>query len=310
MLRYALAALAAAAAAAYGAPQAEAECPQGAFQHIYSVRAEMLAGQVTDANTPYAVAMAGIQQCPDDADVQGLSSTVLAILANALAEAGEDPATLQTVLEKSFEAAVVNERLNAVTDPAPTVKYADGTEKAVYPYGEVNHYLKIIVYPQLLSLHQQGHPQAMFSGQALETCPYPGDQDRARLEAETLAQLPPTYFIKSDLKDATGFAEVEARLLALRAACENVSAKATWELAQMHNDRRAKLQEYIGYGSYPDSRAEIIAEAEAHGRKAEEYYRAFWQMDVSHPGDRHNQETVSDRLAFLSISMNRLEEIK
>lgn len=289
---------------------AEADCPADAFQQIYSVRAAMLSGQVKDANTPYSVAMAGIQQCPDDAGVQGLSSTVLAILASALEGSGQNEATRQKVLENAFEAALTNEALYSISAASPKVKFADGTEKTVYIYSEVNHYLKTVIYPEFFRLHMDGSPQAMFSGAPLERCPYPGDQDRARIEVETLAQLPPTYFIMPDLKDVTGFAEVEARLLALRDACESVSAKATWELAGMHNERRSKLQENLGYGYYADSRDEVISETEFHAQQAEAYYRAFWYMDVSNSDDQANQEAVSGRLGFLSVAKMRLDELK
>lgn len=310
MIRYAMAALATAAGAALGAPQAEAECPEGAFQHVYSIRAAMLAGQVQDANTPYSVAMAGIQQCPDDPNVQGLSSTVLAVLASGLVNSGQDAATVQTVLESALNAALVNERLYSSMSAAPTVKFADGTEKAVYPYSEVNHYLKTVIYPELLRLQIEGAPQAMFSGETLEACPYPGNQDRARLEAETLSQLPGKTFTYGAKKEASGFREVEQRLLALRSVCEKQKPAITWELAQLTQQRGSKLLEYLGHGNYADARAAVIAETRAVTERARAYYREFWDMDVTDSRDRQNQDFVSNRIGNLGLVSNEIERLE
>ncbi|WP_084420462.1 hypothetical protein [Henriciella litoralis] len=309
MMMVALALSAVQLAASAETPAPAQDCPEDAFQQLYALRAGMMSGEALKPSVIFASANAGVTLCPDNSAIQGLSSTIFAILADALS--GADAETRETVLNAAYNAALANSRTFSMVAPSPKVRFSDGSEQSVYPYNEVNTYLENVVFTQFLDLHLAGRPQDILSDNALDECPYGEEQSRARVEADSWRKAIDARGSRSQAEGAAGFAGIEARLLALAEACPSEKPAVTFALAEINKDVAEAIIEQIPYGRLSgDERSEALARALAHIESARRHYTAFGHMKVTDSRDELNASYVLGRQRNLLSMKQRIEDFE
>ena len=184
-------------------------CPDTAEQALYNMWARVQLGQETSADNVFRLARAGIYNCQDRSDVQGLAIELLLILGDAI----ESPEQKLAIYKEALQAVSFNDTGWNASVPAPEIITTAGTPEKLYFYGQVNSHHKSKIIPSLLKLAEQGEIAMIFLDPEFSACPYEQTkQERALTEAQAIVRY----------QDFEAFGRVEffvKRIRALSEAC-------------------------------------------------------------------------------------------
>lgn len=181
----ALAIITCAAANAF-APLAYADCQPSAEQVLFDAK-WFIDNKGIDNNEQikeiFTLANAGLVQCAERADVQGLSAFLFAAIADKVASKQDKT----QVYKLAYQAVVNNSKAYDNTAPALEVELPDGSKKKLYTYNLASQVLKKSI-AEMATLHQRNREFSIFkhSYPTTRNCPY-SSKGRVDIEAKALS---------------------------------------------------------------------------------------------------------------------------